>query len=98
MPTPLYLIAHMEVEPDQVDYITPIFAAHARATQQKRGNRFMHLIREADHPERFSTMECWETMDDFKAHLNDAEHQGFQEKLQPVLAKEPEELRCELIA
>lgn len=93
----LYLVAHMQVDPAAVEEITPLFEQHAHACQQKPGSVFFYLIQDRDDPAKFSTMECWERMQDFQRHLDDEEHQRFQAKLQPRLAAEPEEHRCRLL-
>lgn len=94
---PLYLVAHMQVRENAVDAIRPAFIEHARRSRQKAGNVFFYLVQDREDSTRFSTMECWETMDHFQQHLDDEEHQSFQQQLQPRLAGEPDERRYQLL-
>lgn len=83
-----YLMAHMELKESEADAFEATFQKHARDSRAKVGNLFFYLVREIDDRTKYSTMEAWENKDYFEQHVADAEHEEFQAKLQPVLAKE----------
>lgn len=86
----IWLTVDFFILPDKIEEAEALFKQHVADGRKDRGNLFFSMLRHADDPSHFYSLECWETKADIDNHDAQPHHPVFLRKLKEIQAKEKE--------
>ncbi len=83
----VWLTVEFYIKADKLEQAEALFEQHVSDGRKDRGNLFFTMLRHRDEPNRFKSIECWETAADIENHDAQPHHAPFLAKLKELESK-----------
>lgn len=90
---PILTIVKLSALPDNTDAVLGILRALAEASSRERGCTRFEVLQPVTDPTQYLTIERWDSEADANAHMASAHVREALERLTPLIAGPPQEVR-----